>query len=100
VFTGAAIGPNGSGSDASGAPGAVLPAMAFKSTTGNFYRGSARLSQDPGFIVTSQQFPFPYLFLDVYFGDGAQTCAGSANPFAWAPGDWLYVGNAMESFGN
>ena len=30
-----------------------MSAIAFKSSTGNFYRGSGRLSQDTGFLVTS-----------------------------------------------
>lgn len=76
-----------------------MPGIADQKWTGNFSRGAARLSHDTGYIVTTQVYPYPYLFLDLYFGDGATTRAGSASPIAWAAGDWLWTGNAMESLG-
>jgi hypothetical protein len=68
-----------------------MPAIAYQKSTGNFYRGVARLSQDTGYIVTTQVYPYPYLFLDLYFGDGATTRAECQPDFVGGGGlavDW------------
>jgi hypothetical protein len=95
IDTTAGIFAGGATGNSAGAQGPVVDAFAWQHSTGNAWRGSARLSADPGASIVTQVSP-PSLFLDAYFADGASTRCGAASPFVWATGDWLYIGNTIE----